>query len=301
MYRYDDLEADVPQGLPPPSLWNGLPLCVWDRVNGKVCPIGKPTDFETPVFKGKVLFRVKSPQVPTEPYFEGRKRKYQFSIQGQFKEKINVLDLTFGAEYDRPMRTKPPTIFHSMLKSFLSRTNPGLEIDLLSDKPYIRQNIGSAFQQLLVHEKGEEPPDIAMIGDFEDRTQAFGGKFDANENGSVVPSSMRKQIFATCKCDYDAGKQVKHEYVFEPTNTYTFVLYADSTDFFTYTENCMGLITIDLASVTHAEPYQFACQSKAHNMQRVFDFQIWHTKFFEAYKDNKDDEEEEEEEEELEA
>mmetsp|Transcript_23168 Transcript_23168/g.34314 ORF Transcript_23168/g.34314 Transcript_23168/m.34314 type:complete len:307 (-) Transcript_23168:264-1184(-) len=274
----DDIEADVPRDMPAPSSWKDQPLCLWDRANNRVCPIGKPVDFETPLFRGKLLVRVKTPHVD-DPYFDGRRRKHQYVVQGQFKEEVNVLDLIYGTQYERPMRSKPPSFFYPILKAFLTRANPGLEMDLVSDKPFVLQNIGCAVQQLLIHEEGEKVPDIEMIENFEDRTQAFGGKFDAKRHGCAVGPSKRKNIFAQAKRGYDAGHRCKHEYVFEPSNTYTFVFYEDKTDLFAYTQN-LGLVTIDLARVTHAEPVQLMCLSKAHNMQAVFDFQIWHTKLF---------------------
>jgi len=63
----------------------------------KAYPVGIPFEFETDLFVGKALLRVKGLANSDDPegdkYFSGRCRTYQHVIQGRFKEEIQVSDL----------------------------------------------------------------------------------------------------------------------------------------------------------------------------------------------------------------
>ena len=69
------------------------------------CPIGAPFHFESDVFKGTCLIRLRGSHSDDpegdEEYFFGRKRIFQSVIQGSFKEKVKVADVLTGHEFTR--------------------------------------------------------------------------------------------------------------------------------------------------------------------------------------------------------
>mmetsp|Transcript_17659 Transcript_17659/g.57121 ORF Transcript_17659/g.57121 Transcript_17659/m.57121 type:complete len:289 (-) Transcript_17659:455-1321(-) len=101
-----------PAGLPPPEAWASRPihLCPhpWAMAEGMTCgggagggdlceglPLGAGAgegfDFETAAFKGTCLVRVRGlEKCGDEEYFKGRKRRLQYTVQGQFKARITL-------------------------------------------------------------------------------------------------------------------------------------------------------------------------------------------------------------------
>ncbi|KAL3909181.1 MAG: hypothetical protein SGILL_008186, partial [Bacillariaceae sp.] len=107
--------------------------------------------FETDLFHGKILFRVrgvppqdKSRRELHDVYFANRKRLYQVVIQGQFQQQrnddgsiITFADLFIGARYDQPFDGIPMRQSRLMkrIQTFIQRLNPGMLFDIAADKP----------------------------------------------------------------------------------------------------------------------------------------------------------------------
>lgn len=106
------------------------------------CPIGAPFEFESDLFQGKALIRIRglerSRDVTTDnKYFKGRKRKNQVIIQGKFKEEIKCSSVVIGTEFKHGFSTQPPTFLHNLVLSILRRIAPSLVMNLYGDRPKV--------------------------------------------------------------------------------------------------------------------------------------------------------------------
>ena len=89
------LETEIPKGIPEPSEWPNRPVFLRPEAETKLqgdlpaLPLGKVMEFETDLFKGKVLIRLEPISPNAEDcnidayaaYFDGRKRFHQLVIQ----------------------------------------------------------------------------------------------------------------------------------------------------------------------------------------------------------------------------
>jgi len=169
--------------LPPVSTWDHDPLFLQadssvvilsnqKQSEGKhkkqqSCPIGIPFEFESDLFKGQALIRIRNLEnshdvTSDKEYFRGRKRKNQVIIQGKFKEEIEYTDVITGSEYKNGFSTQPPVIFQKLLGKVLRRVSPSTDIKLCGDKPKVLMNIGEGAQTISVNNDGEQP-DIRSV------------------------------------------------------------------------------------------------------------------------------------------
>ena len=144
---------------------------------------------------------------------KGRKRLFQVVVQGQFKKEINANDIIFGSEYSQPLNYKPPAILMKPVHALIRRSNPGIEIDLLSDKPKVLCNFSGGIQAIRMDKPGLEP-DITSFN-IEENNEGFGGTFTKKKR----TSDKRKKIFNNPK--------TASEYTFDTTSVYTFDHYDD--------------------------------------------------------------------------
>lgn len=90
------------------------------------CPLGRPFRFESDLFEGVCLIRVKnsnSDDIPGDAsYFKGRKRIFQSVVQGRFKKAIPVSDVMTGHEFSRPLSNLPPHMILKTASSFIGES-----------------------------------------------------------------------------------------------------------------------------------------------------------------------------------
>lgn len=78
---------------------------------------GTIISFDGPLFKGKIVSRVKdvpamnmthrTPSCPTTQYFKSKSRMFQWTVQGTFKKRIRFDKVVTGQEFARPFRNAP--------------------------------------------------------------------------------------------------------------------------------------------------------------------------------------------------
>ena len=209
------------------------------------CPIGVPFEFETPLFKGKALIRIRDLETSDDPtsdceYFHGRKRLSQCIVQGRFKKELKISDVFCGREYEKPLKQKPPPFVNRIIQTFLRRVAPGVEIDLCSDNPKVLAPLAGSVQGLRA-DTGGGGPDILTIDDIED-------------HGFDMYAKRRKKKFS------DPRHASKH--VFDTKTVYTFNSFDDSINYVDYEMN-LKIMKFDMTHVLNGQPFQFMAKSKS--------------------------------------
>lgn len=115
-------------------------------------------DFESPLFVGSFLMRVKgassigslaretqngarstAPETSTRKvpgYFDGKKRQFQVIVKGRFKqENIPMSDCVTGQAFDRPAGKLPARFMVNTFIKFISTLAPQLEVELDGNRP----------------------------------------------------------------------------------------------------------------------------------------------------------------------
>lgn len=271
-------------GAPPksPSEWRHFPVFVRGGKNTEIInsdhdideleglPLGVPIEFESSVFAGKMLIRLKP--VPSdddhEAYFHGRKRYYQCLFQGKFKEKgLKFSDVFFGDVYDKPFKGVPKGVIGKAFKRFMESRNPGMIYELSSSKPRVLNPIGTV-QELSVNEPGEEP-DIAKLGEMREDTRLLQ---DSCRDGSCTedftddPAKRRKSFSSS-----DVGSR----YEFDMEKVYTFHIYDHTADIGSYQQD-LGVFKINLPPRLNGQPLSLSAITK--DDRYLFRFEIWHEK-----------------------
>ena len=91
-------------------------------------------DFETDLFKGSVVVRIKGGK-GTEEYFHGRNRMSSFVITGRFKKELAFDEVNTGQEFCYPVKT-PSYIVSKGVPSFFKVLAPLLKAHLSKDEAY---------------------------------------------------------------------------------------------------------------------------------------------------------------------
>ncbi|KAG0225963.1 hypothetical protein BGW42_003980 [Actinomortierella wolfii] len=108
-----------------------------------------PFSIDTPDFVGQICVRVNGlsktmwyeqslaednfTPVPESPWFEGNNNLSCIQVSGRFKKEHRGDDIVWGNEFERPLKLPP---FSSVAVKFGQYIDPGLQIDLYSDKPW---------------------------------------------------------------------------------------------------------------------------------------------------------------------
>lgn len=260
--------------VPPPAEWPSRPvlLCVNSVIPGMVTtehgsgplPIGVPIPFESELFVGTLLVRLKG--VPSDDpsgdaaYFMGRKRLFQAIVQGRFKEDIAVSDVVTGHEFTKPLRRLPPSWVVSAGSAFIRRLAPGARIELAGKSARVLALLGATSQTLSVEAPGMEPD---IRSDVREESTLLGGAF----RGGSVSARKRKRLLS------DPRWASTVAYTTEPI--YTFDFYQHLLDAKEYRLD-LGFTTISLAPSLNGQPIQI--MAKALDGRYLWSFQLWHEK-----------------------
>jgi hypothetical protein len=183
------------------------------------CPIGVPFHFETDLFKGICLIRLKGSNSDDpegdEEYFFGRKRIFQSVIQGCFKEKVNVADVLTGHEFTRPLQNLPHPWVLKTATNLIGKVSPGAKIEAHTDQPFVEAILGGSSQVIRGDMPGQEP-NITSRDLIED-CSVLGGAFSDGK----VTASKRKRMLSNPKTN---------QYSFDTETVYTFEFYQNLFD-----------------------------------------------------------------------
>ena len=257
----DDDLSSTPHQLPPLQDWPNLPIYIQASGDTECCdklsvPIGVPVDFETALFKGKILIRVRNIPIsknhqhcndtfetnPTkdqekqfhcEEYFRNNNRMRQYVIQGQFKKTINMADVYVGDFYKKPLRMVPPPFIEKILKAAFRRVEPGLIMDITSKKPKVVLLMAGAMKTISIDKPGNEPAITRL--DLPENTKLIkmdiengGGKSnqDGKYSSGFQTQAMRKKVLS--------NPTTASQFDFHPGKVYTFSNFDEIFDLSTY-------------------------------------------------------------------
>jgi hypothetical protein len=271
--------------LPPTRTWPHHPLFVKsnpDACGGTLivkglekddpCPIGVPFEFESELFKGKLLFRVRD--LPTSAdhssdsqYFRRRNNHNQFIIQGRFKKEIKASNVVYGGEFKRPLKRAPPAWLEGLMSKIFSTINSGIQFRLSANTPSALVSLPGSVQVVRADPPGFEP-DITSF-DLEENNSAFGLNYTSGRTDlSPVDSKSRKKFFSNLKKSKDV--------VFDTDTVYTFEHYDDIMDYKNYVMD-LGVYKFDMSKVLDAEPFQIMAKDLEEG-KHLWSFQLWHEK-----------------------
>lgn len=269
------------------------------RGNEENLPFNEPAatsvfSFDSELFTGKALFRFKNIENESEEYFQGRKRRQQWVIQGTFKQKVCVGDIFSGYELKKPAQNLPSKFIVNAALGVLRKVAPTLKADIFAEKPYVITPLLQTIQTLDVSPPGHEP----FIGDRE--IEEHNGILFASENKDkdghkkfnfhlplphLHHSSHEKAFKKKGKSAKERKKYFssvangkKHDFV--PGFVYTFEFYEDKFDARTF-KLLLPLMSFDLTKYLGTEPVPMMAkvlnpEEKDLHEKYLFNFSLYH-------------------------
>eukprot|EP00591_Stephanopyxis_turris_P004379 CAMPEP_0195521852 /NCGR_PEP_ID=MMETSP0794_2-20130614/19492_1 /TAXON_ID=515487 /ORGANISM="Stephanopyxis turris, Strain CCMP 815" /LENGTH=679 /DNA_ID=CAMNT_0040651485 /DNA_START=112 /DNA_END=2148 /DNA_ORIENTATION=+ len=293
------IKARTSQDIPPVSAWPNHPMFLC--ANTKACPtlqvpkydngpipIGVPFQFESELFVGKCLLRVRDLPTSHDPagdqeYFAGRQRRFQSIVQGKFKKQLRVNHVLTGHEFHKPLHRLPPRWILSAGIKLIQRLAQGVSIDLWSDQPKMLSILAATSQIISVDMPGSEPS-IADIAMKEDVSLLLNNRTDPDPNtihdstgetthtNDNITISHRKKLFANPK--------LSSTYTYDTESIYTFDFYQNLLDCKTYSLD-LGFTKIGVDKSLNGQPIQILakmaqdCSDDNDAGKYLWSFQIW--------------------------
>jgi len=230
-------------------------------------PLGEPVNFETDLFRGKILLRVRNivdnvPSSHTEYFEEGRKRLKNIVVQGQFKQTgLKASDVWTGEVYEKPYVM--PKLVAKIVVPFFQRLTPGLIMDFTSDGQHkVLVRMASGAQTLSVNQPGSEP-DIAQNPDISEETTLL---FGNNDHSCINNSQKRIKLLRK--------KKKASDYEYDPNLVYTFNFYDDIIDYQACSVHMGKFGKIPLEKGMNGNP--FSIYALTTDGREIFHFNIFH-------------------------
>lgn len=224
-------------------------------------PLGVPFEFETPLFKGSMLVRLRNAKTDDpekhDAYFQGRNRVMQTVVQGRFKKAVNMADVFVGSIFKEPMHLVPPPFFMRLLNALFQRVAPGAILDFASKTPKVVTLYAGTAQTISVDAPGQEP-DMTAVELFENVSLSFGDKFKS------IKERKRK-----LSAPHKAAK-----YHFDTENVYTLQIYDDSMDYGTYNIRLPVYGNFNLSQAIGPQPMSLSAVTTTGDV--LYDFDVWH-------------------------
>lgn len=266
----NDLE-DALNNLPKPSTWKyhtifiqpaGETRCPGLEPDQSV-PLGVPVEFESNLFKGKILFRFRGGETEDErsheAYFNSSQYKVQrqIMIQGQFKQRCKMSEMYMGDIFDKKWNLSIPSSIGRMINKIFTRLAPGLVIDVATENPKVVVLIGSGSHAMSIDKPGEEPDITAP--DIPERT------FISND---IKSSGKRKKVLGNPD---EASK-----FEFDPDLVYSFHSFDEVLDLVKYEFN-LPFMSIDVANAVGKQPISIRAVNRPESSsESFFYFRCWH-------------------------
>ena len=137
--KEEQVAVEQREVVPRVSSWPHRPILLCDNNEGGPLSLGTPFDFETDLFKGKMLVRLQG--VPSDDpaadakYFDGRQRRFQAIVQGRFKREIRVSELMTGHVFARPLKNLPPKWLVAVAERMIMQLAPSMQVQLRQKNP----------------------------------------------------------------------------------------------------------------------------------------------------------------------
>lgn len=230
-------------------------------------PLGIPFEFETPLFKGKILVRLRNSPSSENPvdhaaYFSKTKCVRQVVVQGKFKEAMNVSDVFYGEVFTRPLKPAPPPSTSRIIKAGLKSVVPGLIMDLSLANPKVITPYAGCAHTLSASLPGDEP-EITQFNIPENNEIIFG-------ESHVATAKKRRQVLSK--------PNLASKYKYDTKYIYTFQALDEVLDVGTYYLKLPILGKFDLTNILNGQPMSISAMTSDDRF--LFNFRVWHERLF---------------------
>ena len=243
------------------SVGEGVTIEGFDPAN---IPLGEKVPFETGVFQGVFYLRLRNAPSPNEDcdshsaYFAGRRRSYQFVIQGRFRRSgLTFSDILVGGVFEKKFGFVPPAALFRAIRVFMETISPGIVFDITADRPKVLSPLG-ACQTMSVDLPGDEPVDFDNL----EENNALLGTF--------ASTGTRRKMLSKPK--------TAKEYKIDPNHVYTIEGYDDTLDLATFHHVLFGgKMKVDLMPVLDGQSMLLGMYLRE-GLQCVYKFVLTHTR-----------------------
>jgi hypothetical protein len=250
--------------------------CMILPINNGNEPQGKSlvTDFETDLFKGSLLVRIRNTEGTCEEayndnkgYFKGMNRRYQVVIRGKFKKAIPLTECLSGFQLARPCGKLPPKFIFKGALRVISFFAPQLRVKLDGQNPSCLTPFGSTPQTIIVQQEGET---LDMEGLHEEPVEA-----KHTVLGEASRSSSALQRAKSRKKAFDKLFTEKSKTPLADTNkVYTFEFLQHLFNFQDFTIELGSIMgSVKFQDILEGQPLQILAM---HGNQKLWCFDIWH-------------------------
>lgn len=241
-------------------------LTVDPKYGNGPCPLGVPFRFESDLFEGQCLVRLRNVPNSESPdgddaYFSGRRRLFQTVVQGRFKEALSVADVLTGHEFVKPLQHLPHPWILKAATTLIGKLAPGADIRVLGPQPTMLAGMAATSQIVRGDEPGNEPDIASTDNDLQEDCSLFGGKFS---NGDISAGGRKLHL---------ANPERARQYTYDTETVYSFDFYQNLLNCATYSLD-LGVANINMAPVLNGQPIQCLC--KTTDGRYLWSFQIWH-------------------------
>eukprot|EP00924_Labyrinthula_sp_SR-Ha-C_P008547 snap_masked-scaffold_32-processed-gene-3.7-mRNA-1 protein AED:0.14 eAED:1.00 QI:0/0/0/1/1/1/2/0/387 len=218
-------------------------------------------NFETEIFKGKAVFRFKG--CPNEPsaYFKGRRRRQQWTIQGEFKQPIKASQVVTGYEFKRPAINIPAKFMVKSALKIVRKLAPTMKEDVFGEQPYFLNPILQTVQVFDASIPGQEP---YILDEFVENNSEFLAK---------------KNLSKGCRKNYFASAKNGDKHMFVPGTTYTFDFYEDKFDVSVF-KLTLPMMSFDVLKYLDGQPISLMAkvfdEDSPLNGKYIFNFELFH-------------------------
>jgi hypothetical protein len=270
-------------------------------------PLGVPIPFESDIFKGRILFRIRNVDKPcedNEAYFgnpgkdidtkshKSNNRLWQFIVQGRFKTPIAMDDLYTGEVYDKPLVNLPSPIIMRQVGRLFNMVVPGVQFDIAStDRPKVLTLYGGTVQTMRKDIPGTEP-NIRLFDIEEDTSRIQQQQLLQESTGcSTVPNYSnyrRGDVGHNNNCTSNtiafantivrkkdlSNPKVASQYVYDTDHVYTWDHHDNKLDYGTYMANILPGIKVDMIDTLNGQPMTIGAVTG--DGRWMFRFKVYH-------------------------
>jgi len=233
-----------------------------------LCVNVAPYDFETPLFKGSLIVRVRGLPTTQEEYFAGRNRRMQVCLQGRFKRRTRFDKVFSGQEFSKPLAWTPSRPIVSTCFTVLSPVlPPTFKYDVFSERPYFLSPLLCTCQGFAVERPGEQQ-DVFGVPEKKwaiDENTALLNDPDVPKNGD-----KRRKYFGV--------QRNLEKFYFEPGLVYTFDYYQHYFDATQMTLDLSSLLKFDATRILGNQALQVSMAKDITTNEYIWNFDMMHEK-----------------------
>ena len=195
-------------------------------------------------FRGYAHLLIADLEDSPHAYFRRKDRRYLMCVQGKFKRTVPFSQLYTGQAFNTSIEALPSPPLVSASMKLLGGLQPGLCVNLSSDKPFILTPLMAAAQAVVITPATCEPPTLSTCidRDLNDDLTPLGPEFEK------MSSKKRRRHF---------GSRRRLKYVVDTECTYTFTFYSGLLDLAEFRAK-LGPLRYDLSKVLGARPFQLS-------------------------------------------